>query len=206
MPDMKSKGPIQALRNALAANNPFIDWAEVYPEKIDPLGYEVKRTPEGAPEFYYHMLDVGKAQELSDPPAEWREIKRVYGNTLDKRVLPGEPERSFRYTIQDGPQAGRVVAIELDPRQYHDYKAAIGKARREMMGYAMRDSSYARSTWTGRAEILDKMLRKGTEMGSRRWGEAEKQKAGDFVRKIREAKANQPKASENYRLMTGTEL
>lgn len=206
IPDMKTNGMAQAFRNALSANNPFIDWSEAYPQKLDPLGYEVKRTPEGAPEFYYHMLDVGKAQELSDPPAEWREIGRVYGHTLDKRVLPGEPDRSFKYTIQEGPQAGRVVAIELDPRQYHDYKAAIGKARREMMGYAMRDSSYAMSTWTGRAEILDKMLRKGTEIGSRRWVEAEKQKAGDFVKKIREAKANQPKSNETYRLMTGTDL
>ena len=169
----------------------------------------MKRTPEGVgqgfPTFYYHMFALDKAHERPEVPPAWRAVGKLWGETMDKSVLPTEPDRTFHYTIPTGSLAGRKVAIDLDPEQYHDLKAAVGAERLRRFDSWRQQAALGGNSPDVLARTLGKVWEEGQTEGEKQWATEQLKRSRDFVQKVRQALATQPKTDERYKLMTGVE-
>lgn len=160
IPDMRSKGMAQAFKNAIMSNNPFVDWTELYPSKTDPLGYPVKRTPIGAPTYFYHMLDFTKGQTVGNPTPEWKEIGRLWSATQLPGVLPTVPERSI---------TNNKKTTTLSDREYEEYCSIIGSERRARFAELINESDYKRASDDVKAKYLAKAWDLGYNMAKIKW-------------------------------------
>ncbi len=148
---------VQALKNAIAERNPFIDWEEAYPWRRTPLGEPILRTPEGVPAFMHHLWS--DSEPLQMDPA-WREIRKVYSGTKDGSVIPSMPVRG-----------------SLRPPEYERLLELVGEERMRCIDrWVLNSSSWDKRTNLQKAQVLKRAYSAGSEIGRKRF-KAEKAKA-----------------------------
>lgn len=186
LPDMYARSNLESLRNAVMESNPLIDWQSAFPARRTPLGDTVERTPAGVPRFLYHMLDASKAAPAGPVDPVWAEVSRVWAASRMRGAIPGYPDRSFSTQIQDGPQRGRTVQVEVTPFEYSEYLEMVGARRRQAFESVVQSRAYKRGTPVDQARWLERAWSQGVDLAHREWYMKQREGATQFMQRVRD--------------------
>lgn len=120
-----------------------------FPVRVDVWGNKITRTPEGKNPFFHQFLDVSKSQKVPHDKKSL-EIYTLYMRTLNPRVVPNMPSRTFTHK----GQTYRIYKDQAHNFLYNEYAEEIGKARAYAVDKEMSKGSYKNATIEERAERI----------------------------------------------------
>ena len=164
------KGFINAMRVSVQERNPFINMNDIYPYRRDPLGQAIKRTPDGAQPWMYHLFDPSKSQTITDDPV-WIEIGRLYYR------VKASPDKVFASTANDviPSNPARVAkGSAVKPFEYENMMELVGDERMKRVKAIMNDPRYADATDKKKVEALKRAYTKGAKVGRDRFLNAQR--------------------------------
>jgi hypothetical protein len=184
IPDVKHYQGWQQIKNYMAENNPWIDWATAFPAARDPLGRPVWRTPQGAPYWIHNVVAADKPAPMLAQDPVWREIGRVFEATTNVRAIPGYPDRMWTSKIEQGPKAGQTVTVPLDGAEYEEFVGVVGAERMRLFRDTAQQSSYKQASADEQARILDKVWDVGLRSGKAIWQAQKRQEKAAIVKRV----------------------